>query len=33
MQMLEDGAKLTNLEEKLKVRDLAELVAENLVAV
>lgn len=32
MQMLEDGAKLTNLEEKLKVRDLAELVAENLVS-
>jgi len=30
MQMLEDGAKLTNREESLKVRDLAELVADAL---
>ncbi|HMO17272.1 MAG TPA: heterodisulfide reductase-related iron-sulfur binding cluster [Oligoflexia bacterium] len=30
MQMLEDGIKLTNREETLKVRDIAELVAESL---
>ncbi len=30
MQMMEDGIKLTNREEALKVRDLAEVLAENL---
>lgn len=31
MQMMEDGVKINNLEDKLHVKDLAEIVAENLV--
>jgi Fe-S oxidoreductase len=30
LQMMEDGVKITGREEKMEVRDIAELVAENL---
>jgi Fe-S oxidoreductase len=32
MQMMEDGVKLTGREESMQVRDIAEVIAENLIA-